>query len=218
MTEPAEQWICIRLCIKFEHSSMEIFHMIQKGKPQLCTTGDGQLHHNNVPHHGSRLVQHFFCKTSNHPGDSVPYSPDLESCNFWLFSKLKSLLKGKFQTISEIQENARSSSWRLRGLCKVPRCLLWRGLRCHCPIQSFLYLVYSSINVSIFHGTWLDAFWTDLIYPESEQFSPSLLLHVECRPSLSLPVTIWCAVSCPENALQESKLKWKLGTSKRLTH
>ena len=48
----------------------------------------------------------FFGETSNHPGDSDPYSPDLASCDFWLFPKLKSPLKGKgFQTINEIQEN-----------------------------------------------------------------------------------------------------------------
>ena len=35
-----------------------------------------------------------------------PYSPDLVPCDFWLFSKLKSPLKGKrFQTFDEIQEN-----------------------------------------------------------------------------------------------------------------
>ena len=48
----------------------------------------------------------FFGETSDHPGDSEPYSPDLAPCNFWLFPKLNSLLKGKrFQTIDEIQEN-----------------------------------------------------------------------------------------------------------------
>ena len=48
-----------------------------------------------------------FCgETSNHPGDSAPYSPDLATCDFWLFPKLKSPLKGKrFQTADEIQEN-----------------------------------------------------------------------------------------------------------------
>ena len=35
-----------------------------------------------------------------------PYSPDLVPCDFWLFPKLKSPLKGKrFQTVDEIQEN-----------------------------------------------------------------------------------------------------------------
>ena len=34
------------------------------------------------------------------------YSPDLAPCDFWLFPKLKSPLKGKrFQTGDEIQEN-----------------------------------------------------------------------------------------------------------------
>ena len=30
-------------------------------------------------------------------------------------------------------------------------------------VQCFLYLVFSSINVSIFHITWLDTFWTDFV-------------------------------------------------------
>ena len=30
-------------------------------------------------------------------------------------------------------------------------------------VQRFLYLVSSSINVSIFHSVWLDTFWTDLV-------------------------------------------------------
>ena len=28
------------------------------------------------------------------------------------------------------------SWWWLRELCEVPRCLLWRGLRCHCPMYN----------------------------------------------------------------------------------
>ena len=55
----------------------------------------------------------FFAETSNHPGDWVTqpaYSPDLAPCDFWLFPKLKSPLKGKrFQTINKIQENMRNS-------------------------------------------------------------------------------------------------------------
>ena len=47
-----------------------------------------------------------FGETSNHPGDSAPYNPDLVPCDFWLFPKLKSPLKGKrLQIVNEIQEN-----------------------------------------------------------------------------------------------------------------
>ena len=31
-------------------------------------------------------------------------------------------------------------------------------------VQCFLYLVSSSIIVSIFHITWMDTFWTDVVY------------------------------------------------------
>ena len=56
------------------------------------------------------------------------YSPDLVPCYFWSFPKLKSALKGKrFQTVDEIQENTTRQL-----MCEVPRCLLRRGLRCHC--------------------------------------------------------------------------------------
>ena len=52
----------------------------------------------------------FFSQTSNYPDDSAPYSPDLVPCDFWLFSKLKSPLKGKkFQTMNEIQENDKAT-------------------------------------------------------------------------------------------------------------
>ena len=35
-----------------------------------------------------------------------PYSPDWAPCDFWLFPKLKSPLKGKrFQAIDEVQKN-----------------------------------------------------------------------------------------------------------------
>ena len=30
-------------------------------------------------------------------------------------------------------------------------------------VQCFMYLVSSSIDVSIYHSAWLDTFWTDLI-------------------------------------------------------
>jgi hypothetical protein len=36
-----------------------------------------------------------------------PYSPDLAPCDFWLFPKLKLLLKGgRLQIVEEIKENA----------------------------------------------------------------------------------------------------------------
>ena len=84
--------------------------------------------------------------------------PDLAPYDFWLFSKLKSPLKGKrFQTYNEIQENTMQQLmvipkkdfavfWTLEQtlgeLCEVPRCLLWRGLRHHCPLYNLSCMLY----------------------------------------------------------------------------
>ena len=66
-------------------------------------------------------------------------TPHLVPCNFWLFPKLKSPLRGKrFQTVDEIQENTTGDWWWLGELCEVSRCLLWRRQTCHCPMYMFL--------------------------------------------------------------------------------
>ena len=93
------------------------------------------------------------------------YSPDLVPSNFWLFPKLKSSMKGKrFQTINESQENMTgklmaivTTVWGL----KVPT-LKGTEASLSC-VQCFLYLVSSSINVSIFSycmaGYFLDRYF-----------------------------------------------------------
>jgi hypothetical protein len=37
-----------------------------------------------------------------------PYSPDLASCDFVLFAKLKMKLKGRFETVSGIQRESQA--------------------------------------------------------------------------------------------------------------
>ena len=93
------------------------------------------------------------------------YSPDLLPWDFWLFQKLKSPLKGKrFQTLDEIQENIRGQLMAVGRTVWCPKLPTLKGTEVSSSyVQRFLYLVSSSINVSIFHITWLDAFWTDLI-------------------------------------------------------
>ena len=83
---------------------METTGMIQKAT--AMATGDWQLHHDNISAHASHLVQTFFSKHQITQVTQPPYSPDLAPCDFWLFPKLISPLKGKrFQKVDEIQEN-----------------------------------------------------------------------------------------------------------------
>ena len=79
--------------------------MIKKAH-QLWATDDWQLHHDNAPVYASRLLQSFLAKHQITQVTQPLYVPHLAPCDFWLFLKLKSPLKGKrFQTISEIQED-----------------------------------------------------------------------------------------------------------------
>ena len=93
-----------QVCNKLEHSSLETIWMIQKaaavGSWRLAGSS-GQCAHSCIMSQAE-----CFGETSNHPGDSPTYSPDLVACDFWLLPKVKSPLKGKrFQTVGEVWEN-----------------------------------------------------------------------------------------------------------------
>ena len=136
-------------------------------KPQqLWATGDWQLHHDNAPTHASRLVQRFLLKHQITQVTQPLYSPYLAPCDFWFFLKLKSPLKGKrLQTVDEIQWNTMGQLVVIGRIVWGPKVPPLKGTEVSLSyVQCFLYLESSSINVSIFHITWLDTFWTDLIY------------------------------------------------------
>jgi len=54
-----------------------------------------QLHHGNAPAHSTALVQAFLKKNHTTQVCQPRYSLDLACCDFWLFPKLKLLLKGR---------------------------------------------------------------------------------------------------------------------------
>ena len=141
MTERAEQWICIKFCVKLEHSSTETIPTIQKA----AAVGNGWLTASSSQHVHSCITScaEFFGETSNHPGDSAPYSLDLVPCDFWLFPKLKSLKGKRLRPLMRFGKIQRGSWWRLGELCEVPRCLLWRGLSvivlCTVFLLSFIF-------------------------------------------------------------------------------
>ena len=93
-----------------------------------------------------------------------PCSQDLVPFDFWLFPKLKSPLKGKkFQTVYEIQENMMGQLMAIGRTVWYPKVPTLKGTKAWVAyVQCLLYLVSSSTNVSIFHSTWMDTFWTDL--------------------------------------------------------
>ena len=132
---------------------------------QVWATDDGQPYHDNMPVQASHLMQRFLAKHQIAQVTQPLYSPDLAACDFWLFPKLKSSLKGKrFQTANEIQENMLGYLMVIGRTMWGPKMSNLKGTEVSLSyVQCFLYLVSSSVNVSVFHITWMDTFWTDLI-------------------------------------------------------
>ena len=110
----------------------------------------------------------FFGETWNHPGNSSPLQPRLgalwllpfsktkitfereESSNYWWDSgKYKGAADGDWENCVRSQGAYFEGDWGAIVLCTM-------------------FLVSSSVNASIFHSTWLDTFWTGLVYPEVE--------------------------------------------------
>ncbi|BFZ02340.1 hypothetical protein BsWGS_05379 [Bradybaena similaris] len=80
---------------------------VRRRRPDLHASGQWQLHHDNAPAHSAQLVQQFLAKHNIPQVRQPPYSPDLAPCDFFLFPKIKSHLKGRrFQDVGEIKENA----------------------------------------------------------------------------------------------------------------
>ena len=73
--------------------------------PELWRSGEWLLHHDNAPTHTALSVRQFLTKNGTKTASHPPYSPDLAPCNFFLFPRMKSDLKGKrFQNVEEVRE------------------------------------------------------------------------------------------------------------------
>ena len=153
MTVREEQKICIKFCIEFEHSSAETIWVIQKA----TVIGNQWLAASSWQHACSCITSctEIFLQNIKSPRWlSPPYSPDWVFCDFWLFPKPKSPLKGKrLQTVHEIQENTTGQQTAI-GLCEVQGAYLEGGWGI--IVLCTMFLVSSSIDVSIFHGAQLD--------------------------------------------------------------
>ena len=158
MNKRMEQRICITFCIKLEHSSVETIQMIQKATDMdnwWLAALSWQHAHSCVM---SRVE--FFGETSNHPGDSAPLQPRfgtqklLVILYFWKGRDFRPSMR--FRKINGVA----AGDWENCVRYQVPTL---EGTEASLSyVQCVLYLVSSSINVFIFHSTWLDTFWTDL--------------------------------------------------------
>jgi histone-lysine N-methyltransferase SETMAR len=80
--------------------------VVHQKRPHKWSSGTWLLHHNNASCNAALSVREFLAKHSIPVVPHPPYSSDLAPCDFFLFPRLKSTLKGKrFQDNTEIQLN-----------------------------------------------------------------------------------------------------------------
>ena len=158
-----EQQICIKFYVKLERSSMETIRMIQKAKALgnwWLAASSGQCAHSGIMSHTE-----FFAKTSNYPGDSALLQPRFGTLQLVAFPKTK--ITFEREEISDRQawdsgkyDRATDSDWE--------NCVRSQGAYFEGDwgiiVLCTMFLVSSSINVSIFHITWLNTFWRDLVH------------------------------------------------------
>ena len=131
-----EQWVCITFCAKLEHSSAETIDMIRKAAAMgnwWLAALLWQCGRSCITSRADFFVKHLITQVTQPP----PYSPDLVPCDFWLFPKLKSPLKGK-----RFQENMMGHLMGIRRTEWGPKVAALKGtevsLSC---VQCFLYLL-----------------------------------------------------------------------------
>jgi len=80
---------------------------VRRKRPEKWWDGDWILHHDNAPAHTSHLVQQFLAKHGTAQLQQPPYSPDLKPCDFFLFPRLKKVLKGyRLEATENIKRNS----------------------------------------------------------------------------------------------------------------
>ena len=138
-----------------------------------------------APSHASCLVQSFLWNIKS-PKWLSPLQPRF--CALWHLPSLKTKItfereeisdhcwdSGKYDRVAYVdwENGVRSQGARFEGD---------RGIIVLCTV----FLVSSLINVSIFHITWLDPFWTDLCIHHTLFIRPSVYGHLGCFQLLTV--------------------------------
>ena len=155
------EWICIKFHIKLEHFSVGIIGMIQ----EAAAMGNWWLAVSSQQCARSCITSHadFFGETSNHSGDSAHLQTRFGAQPDMVFPKTKMTFER--EEISECRwdsgkyNRAADGDWENYVRSQGAYFEGDGGVIVLCT----MFLVSSSTNVSIFHITWLDTFWTDLV-------------------------------------------------------
>ncbi|GFX48184.1 mariner Mos1 transposase [Trichonephila clavipes] len=77
----------------------------KKKRPEMWKEKSCIFHQDNAPAHSALSFERFLAKHSIPVLEHPPYSPDLAPCDFFLFPKVKSALKGtRFESVEAVKE------------------------------------------------------------------------------------------------------------------
>ena len=79
---------------------------VRENRRELWETRSWLFHHDNAPAHNALEIWEFLAKNNIAVLEQPPYSPDLAPCDFFLFSKLKEVIKGTRFQDSEVIKTA----------------------------------------------------------------------------------------------------------------
>ena len=174
MTAQVQQRICIKFYVKPEHSSMETIRLIQKAASMSNWWSAA-----SSPQGACSCITpraEFSGEIPDHPGNSVPLQPRFGAQQCLALPKTKITFEREgisdcwwhSEKYDETADGDREYCVRSQGAY-----FEWDS---DVIVLCTMFLVSSSINVSIFHITWLDTFWADLIYAVIGSFIHSFIL------------------------------------------
>jgi len=80
---------------------------VRRRRPDMWKKASWILHHDNAPAHNALSVKRYLTKNNIPVMEHPPYSPDLAPCDFFLFPKIKSALKGtRFKSMDAVKAKA----------------------------------------------------------------------------------------------------------------
>ena len=85
--------------------------LVREKRRELWETRSRLLHHDNAPAYNPWGIREFLAKNNIAVLEQPPYSPDLAPCDFFLFPKLKEVIKGtRFQDSEVILKQPKRES------------------------------------------------------------------------------------------------------------
>ena len=86
---------------------MTLRERVRRRRPDMWKNASWILHHDNAPAHNSLSVKRYLAKNNIPVLEHTPYSPDLAPCDFFLFPKIQSALKGtRFESVDAVKTKA----------------------------------------------------------------------------------------------------------------